>query len=215
MNADSYVNSIVKRIKCSSNKKKDIKQQLLADINVRIDNGEKFDDVIADMGSIKEIADSFNENISDIEKKRYSKNKLLKIVITCIAILVLLILLIYWILPKGVDISKSEYFVADEVENAMKTTVELIDADDYDVLKENAILQMQSILDNGTMGDAKKQISDNWGKRIEFGTVYMVEMVQLGRHYAVGEITVSYENVIVTYRLTYDESMKLAGVYMR
>lgn len=43
----------------------------------------------------------------------------------------------------------------------------------------------------------------------------MVEMAQGNQHFAVGEVTVAYENVSVTYRLTYDEDMLLAGLYVR
>ena len=45
--------------------------------------------------------------------------------------------------------------------------------------------------------------------------VYMAEVIQGGRHFAVGEMTVTYENVSATYRLTYDENMRLAGLYVR
>ena len=43
----------------------------------------------------------------------------------------------------------------------------------------------------------------------------MVELVQGNTHLAVGEITVTYENVSATYRLTYDKDMRLAGIYVR
>lgn len=215
MKADKYVSAIVRKIKCDGNKKKDIKNQLLTDINMRLNQGEKLEDVIAQMGSVKEIADSFNENISDAEKKRYSRNRVFKIVIACVVIFALLLCLVYWILPKSVNIENSKYFDANEVENAMKNTVELLDASDYAALKENAIPQMQSLLDADTMEAVKNQVSDNWGERNRFDNVYMVEMIQGNTHFAVGEITVSYENISVTYRLTYDVDMKLAGVYMR
>ena len=43
----------------------------------------------------------------------------------------------------------------------------------------------------------------------------MTEIVQGNTHMAVGEITVVYENITVTYRLSYDEEMRLAGLYVR
>lgn len=57
MTANQYVNTIAKRIKCSSNKKRDIKQQLLTDINLRLEQGERLEDIVAHMGTAKEIAD--------------------------------------------------------------------------------------------------------------------------------------------------------------
>lgn len=97
----------------------------------------------------------------------------------------------------------------------MKDTVELLDAGDYTSLRENAILQMQTVLNEESMGSAKKQISDDWGERLQFGNAYIAEIVQQNTHYAVGEITVTYDNVSVIYRLTFDENMLLAGIYMR
>ena len=74
---------------------------------------------------------------------------------------------------------------------------------------------MKSVLNAETMGKAKGALSDDWGERKQFGTVYMAELVQGNRHFAVGEITVTYENVSATYRLTYDENMRLSGIYVR
>ena len=74
---------------------------------------------------------------------------------------------------------------------------------------------MKSVLNAETMGKAKGALSDEWGERKQFGTVYMAELVQGNRHFAVGEITVTYENVSATYRLTYDEDMRLSGIYVR
>lgn len=215
MTVNQYVNAIANKIKCSGDKKKEIKQQLLTDINLRISQGEKPEDVMAQMGSVKEIADSFNENISDIEKKRYSRNKALKIVIPCVMAFVLLLCFGYWFIPKSYDIGKSEYFNAEDVEAAMKETVELLDAGEYETLQENSIAQIKSFLNAEAIEKGKSPISDDWGEREKFGTVYMVELVQCGSHFAVGEIMVSYENVVVTYRLTYDREMRLAGIYMR
>ena len=43
----------------------------------------------------------------------------------------------------------------------------------------------------------------------------MTEFIQMRKHLAIGEITVTYENISVTYRLSYDRDMKLAGIYIR
>lgn len=61
----------------------------------------------------------------------------------------------------------------------------------------------------------RRTLSDDWGERKQFGAVYMVEVIQGNSHLAVGEMTVTYENVSVTYRLTYDEDMRFAGIYVR
>lgn len=215
MNEKHYVNTIARKIKCGGKKKKEIKRQLLMDIHMREKQGERLEDVISQMGTAKEIADGFNENISAKEQKQYVRNKVLKIAASAAAVLAFLILLVHWMLPKSAAIEKSKYFNKEQVEAAMKETIELLDAGDYTALQEGAILQMQPLLNEEEMAEAKELLSDDWGERRQFGAVYMAELVQGGRHFAVGEITVTYENVSATYRLTYDKDMRLAGIYVR
>ena len=43
----------------------------------------------------------------------------------------------------------------------------------------------------------------------------MSEIRQRGQRYAVVQVAVMYENVEVTYTITFDENMKLAGLYMK
>lgn len=215
MNERQYVDAAARKIKCDRNKKKEIKKQLLTDIRMRTEQGERLEDILSQMGTPKEIADGFNETISVEEKKRYTRNKVLMVAVPVVGVLLCLILAVYWIFPKSVDISQSKYFDREQVEAAMKETVELLDEGDYDALQENAIPQMQAVLNAEEMEDAKSLLSDDWGERKLFGAVYMVELIQGNRHYAVGEMTVTYENVSTTYHLTYDQDMRLAGIYMR
>lgn len=215
MDANKYVNAIARKIKCGGKKKKEIKKQLMTDIDMRMKQGEQLEEIILQMGTAKEIADGFNENISSKEQKRYARYKVLKIVLPIVVVLVFLVLYGYWMLPKSYDIGQSECFDQEQVEAAMKETIELLDAGDYAALQESAIPQMQSLLNAETMDKAKGALSDDWGERKQFGTVYMAEVIQGNLHFAVGEITVAYENVSATYRLTYDEKMRLSGIYVR
>lgn len=215
MNEKQYINAIVRKIKCDGKRKKEIKKQLFTDIHMRISQGERLEEILSQMGTAKEIADGFNENISPKEKKQYVRNKMLRIIIPVVIVLILLILLVYWMVPKSVDIGQSKYFNKEQVEAAMKETIELLDAGDYITLQESAIPQMQFFLNAETMDDVKGMLSGDWGERKLFGAVYMAEVIQGNRHFAVGEITVTYENVSATYRLTYDEDMRLSGIYVR
>ena len=215
MNANQYVNAVIKKIKCNGKKKEEIKRQLLTDIDMRMRQGERLEEIISGMGSVQEIADGFNESISPTEQKKYRRNMALKIVIPIAVVLVLLSILIYWMFPKGRDIEQSKYFDKAQVEAAMKETVTLLDEGASDDLQENAIPQMQKFLDKAGIQKIKATMSDDWGQRQQFGAVYMTELVQGNQHLAIGEITVTYENISVIYRLTYDQDMKLAGLYVR
>lgn len=215
MNEKQYVNAITRKIKCSGTRKKDIKRQLSADIALRTRQGESLPDIMAQMGSVAEVANSFNESIPAAEQKQYSRNKLLKILLPIVLCFVLLLTAAYWMLPKSGDIAKSSYFDQDQVEAAMKRTIELLDDKDYAALLETSVPQMQSLLNEEAMQTVRNSIAGDWGSRIQFGNVYMAEINQKNQHFAVGEITVTYENVSVTYRLTYDQDMKFAGIYIR
>lgn len=215
MDAKKYANAVAGKVKCSGKKKKEIKKQLMMDIQMRMKQGEQLEEIISQMGTVKEIADGFNENISPKEQRQYVRNRVLKIAIPVIGVLLLLLLLVYWMIPKSFNIEKSGYFSRQQVEEAMKETIELLDAEDYAALQESALPQMQNLLTAETMDNAKALLSDHWGERKMFGTAYVVELVQGNRHFAVGEITVTYENVSATYRLTYDVDMRLSGIYVR
>lgn len=215
MDERQYVNAIARRIKCNGKKKKEIKRQLLADITMRTEQGEDFQEIISQMGTVKEIADGFNENISEKEIKQYIRNRVIKIALSVIAVIIILASILYWMLPKSFAIEQSKYFDKEQVEDAMRTTIELLDMQDYATIQENAIPQMQSVLNQETMENVRKQITEDWGQRESFGVLYTMELVQGNEHFAVGEVTVSYENATVTYRLTYDREMQLAGLFIR
>lgn len=86
------------------------------------------DDVIQQMGSASEIAESFNEDISEAERKKYRRAKRLKIFVSTAAVLALLAAGVSLYLPKSTPIEKSAYFQKDVVEACMKETVALLDA---------------------------------------------------------------------------------------
>ncbi len=215
MDEKSYVNAVARKLKCDGKRKREIKKQLLADIQARENQGERLEEIISRMGKAGEIADGFNENISLKEQRRYAGNKVLKIVIPIVLAVIFIGMAVFFMIPKTVDIEKSRIFDKEEVEAVMKETVELLDAEDYDALQKNATSGMQPLLNAETRENMRRTLSGDWGERRQFGAVYMVELIQGNRHFAVGEMTVTYENVSVTYRLTYDADMRFAGIYVR
>lgn len=153
-----------------------------------------------------------------MKEKQYVNGNIKKIRMAVLIALLLTLLsgLTYWKMPKGIEIEKSKYFNASQVEEAMKRTVEQLDAGEFETLQENAISEMSAFLNYEEWQKAKSMIlEESWGERKEFGTVSLAEVAQGNTHYAVGEITVTYEKVSATYRLTYDQNMRLAGLYVR
>ena len=91
MTTENYVNEIVKQLKCSRRKRKEIKQQLLSDIAAAIENGETAAAIMARMGSAKEAAAEFNQNLSPTEQKHFSRSRKIKAVSSIIIVLALLL----------------------------------------------------------------------------------------------------------------------------
>lgn len=219
MKAETYVDKIVKQMQCSKSKKEEIRKQLLGDIRERVAAGESEEAVIAQMGTVEELAQEFNESFSAKERKRSRKSRSTKMIIITILVIIGLFAiataLLYWMLPKGTDISESSTFVKEQVEARVEEVINLLDDGAYDTLAENATEQMAGVLNDEDMDAAKQLVGDDWGARVELGTIYMQEVEQRGVHYVITQVAASYENVTVTYTITFDENMKLAGIYMK
>lgn len=219
MKAETYVDKIVKQMQCSKSKKEEIRKQLLGDIRERVAAGESEEAVIAQMGTVEELAQEFNESFSAKERKHSRKSRSTKMIIITILVIIGLFAiataLLYWMLPKGTDISESSTFVKEQVEARVEEVINLLDDGAYDTLAENAMEQMAGVLNDEDMDAAKQLVGDDWGARVELGTIYMQEVEQQGVHYVITQVAASYENVTVTYTITFDENMKLAGIYMK
>lgn len=219
MKTETYVDKIVKQMQCSKSKKEEIRKQLLGDIRERVVAGESEEAVIAQMGTVEELAQEFNESFSAKERKRSRKSRSTKMIIITILVIIGLFAiataLLYWMLPKGTDISESSTFVKEQVEARVEEVINLLDDGAYDTLAENATEQMAGVLNDEDMDAAKQLVGDDWGARVELGTIYMQEVEQQGVHYVITQVAASYENVTVTYTITFDENMKLAGIYMK
>ena len=217
MTAETYVKQIVKKVKCDKKRKLDIEKQLLYEIEERTGAGENLQDILSEMGTVEEIAAGFNEGISEAERKRYRRKTLVKILVSIIVILLALIAVAAWYLPKVNNIGSGDgdVFKSAEVEEKLVEVITLLDEDDYESLQAVSTSRMASVLTKDYMSAAKQQLSEEFGGRTSVGTIYMQEVRQMGQCFAVCYVTVTYENVSVVYTITFDEDMKLAGLYMR
>lgn len=216
MSAEQYVNIIIKKIKCSKKKRNEIKQQLLSDISISLENGESLERIMARMGSVDAVAREFNQNMSQEELLEYKKSKGTKTILSVAVILFILVCLGYWAVPKSAEIGKSGVFEEAAVEQQVQKVVQELDANDFKALKEESTDDMQSLLNEENIDSARAEVSaDDWGALQSFGNAYMAEKKQRGQLYVVVEVNVAYENIGVTYTLAFDDEMKLAGLYMR
>lgn len=216
MTVKKYVNAITRRVKCSREKREEIRRQLSSDISAAIENGETPEQVMERMGAVEDVVNEFNQNLSDQEQKIYKKNRRIRIICEIVAVIVLLSFGVYRSMPKSTEIGTSGVFEKSVVEDTAKQVIENLDAGDFDALKEMAAGTMKDAISAESLAEAKKQISDSgFGEFVSFGQPYMIELEQKGEMFAIAQIAVSYENTSITYTITFDKDMKLSGLYMK
>ena len=215
MKAEKYVKDVIKKVKCGRKQKKNISQQLLSEITSEVEAGETLENVLKRMGPAQDTAAEFNENLSEEDVKKYKREKRTKIIILILIIIGLLFSTVYCLLPKTSSIEESNTFNADAVKQQMVTVVELLAEEDYAKLRELSVDSMKNTMTKEVIDSAKKGIGDNWGTLKTVDVRYTAEIKQLGKTYVVSEVNAMYENVSVTYTISLDKDMRIAGLYMK
>lgn len=215
MNAEKYANSIVKKIKCSRKKRAEIRKQILSDISIHTQNGEPLETIMDSMGTPEEIAGEFNRDLSEGERKAYKTGRIVKIILAILAMLFLLAGYAWWIFPKASEIGSSGKFTQEALEDKVTSVILLLDQNDFETLKMDASVEMQSVLEQESIDKARAVIGGDWGAMQAVGTIYAQEVKQHGKLYAVTQTVVIYSNVDVVYTISFDENMKLAGIYIK
>lgn len=214
MTAEKYVNEIIRKLRCSKEKRIEIKQQLLSDISVALENGEVLEEIVKRMGSVEEVVREFNQNLPEEEEKTYRKRKKKMIFLGVVFVVAIAIVVGYWFWPKVVLLEDST-FKKEIVEEQVKLVIEELDNKQFEALKEHAIEEMQDVLTQDTFDSIKKQIAEDWGEIQSVGTIYMAVIKQKNQQFVVTQVVVVYKNVSVTYTITFDKDMKLAGIYIK
>ena len=215
MTAEQYVNDISSRIKCSGTRRKEIKKELMSEINAHIEEGMSLEEALSQMGTASDVADGYNDNMPESEKKKYSAGRTLALLIPICLFLFILIGGVIFVIPRQKDISKSKYFSRDEVVSHLQKDIGLLNSGDYENLRAGSSEAMKNVLKDGLMESIQQQTGGDWGSFVSFGEDQIVELSQAGQLYAVAEIKAEYEKISVTYRITYDKDMMLSGLYVR
>lgn len=215
MKAETYAGKVARRVKCSGKKRREIKRQFLSDIAARQEDGESLEEIFQDMGTPAEAARELNADLPKRERSAYTRNLVVKILCVMLVVLTILFGFVYWLLPKGYEIGYSGNFTQEAVETQAMTAIELLNAEDYEALQAISTERMQTALNAETMEGAKGMLGSDWGAFTGYGNRYIQGLRQMGRDYAIVQITANYENVNVTYTITFDEDFRLSGFYMR
>lgn len=212
---EKYIKQILKRLKCSKNRRMEIKKQLEADIAERKENGRTETEIQKEMGTPAEVAAEFNEGFSGQEGKKYKKERWIKRLSVCGVAAVCLGSLLYWIFPKQSAIEESRIFEKEEVLQDTEEMITLFGEKDYEALRTHSTDRLKSSMTAEVLEPAKEMLGEDWGDFQSFGKSYIAEIRQMGKRMAVVQMNVAYEHASVTYTLSFDEDGRLAGFYMK
>ncbi len=215
MTAEKYVNAVIRRVKCSGKQRRELRQQLLSDISAAREQGEQMNEILERMGSIDTVAKEFNENLPEQEQKKFRRTRMTCILSAALLLLVCLALVAWWLSPKYAEIGSDGRFQEQEITARLSEVVQMLNENDYASLREQCIPVMERVLTEETFKPIKEQISKDWGAFQSLGKPYMAEMTQQGKVFAVVQVSAIYENISVTFTITFDSDMRLAGLYMR
>ena len=115
----------------------------------------------------------------------------------------------------GAAFGSSGLFTQETVEAQSREIIQLLNAEDYEALKDCTDVRIQKILTQEVIEEAKKQAGTDWGEFQQFGKCYMSEQKLQGKTRAVVQINAAYENIGITYTLFFNEDMKLSGLYIK
>ena len=215
MTAEKYVNAVIRRVKCSGKQRRELRQQLLSDISAAREQGEQINEILERMGSIDTVAKEFNENLPEQEQKKFRRTRMTCILSAVLLLLVFLAVVAWWLIPKYAEIGSDGRFQEQKITARLSEVVQMLNENDYASLREQSIPVMERVLNEETFKPIKEQISKDWGTFQSLGKPYMVEMTQQGKVFAVVQVSAIYENISVTFTITFDPDMRLAGLYMK
>lgn len=216
MKEESYITAIVKKLKCSTPKRKEIKKNLEADIAEAMKKGETMEDIVKRMGSAPEVAAEFNANFSEQEKKLYKRGTCQKTIGIVAGVLILLVILGWYALPKGYSLEEKGNFQKEELIHTAKTAVAYFSAQDDEALAQMCSREEMADAITGENGqEIRAMFSEDWGEPASYGNPYTAEIVQFGTSVGVVQMTVAYEDFSATYTISVDKNGKLAGFYIK
>lgn len=216
MTADTYVNRIVRKIKCGQRERTEMKKQLSSDIAAALEQGETLEQIMQRMGEAKAVAEEINFNLPVQSVKKYEKNRHRRLVIGVLAMILLVTgCLVWWYVPKAAQIDENSIFDGAVVEAQTKQVILYLNEKKYDTLQQMSNEQMQAYVTKELLEQACSEVSKDWGAFRDFSSVQMTEVEQQGMRYVVAAVNASYEKVAVSFTVSFDQDMKLAGLYMR
>lgn len=211
MTAKQYVEDVGSFLRCRKSKKREIKKQLLSNINDAVEKGESLEEVLGRMGLAWETALQYNDSFSKAEKKAAKREKRLKNWSILLLIIAVVAGFAYSKLPKWRDINESPIFQREQLQTAAEEIIRLYSGNEFEAVAECVNDGMGKVLNASTLQYMKEQFSADFGTFTEIKNMSFDLAEYEGKQFALVQAGVSYENVSVSYVMVFDEEMKLSN----
>ena len=149
MNKESYVKAVAKRLTCSKARQAEFVRDLESDIAAALSAGETWEQVESRMGDPRQVAQEFNEDLSEAERAAGKKRKRTKTIAIVAAVAVVMVAIIgaatWWVSPKTAPAGQSSHQTEQQVIERAQEVVALLDAGDYETLQSMSIDEMKVV----------------------------------------------------------------------
>lgn len=213
MNEEKYIREVLKQLNCSKKDKLKIKEDLKSDLQLALESGKTWQEIQESLGSPLDYANELNEEFAYSPKK--SRKKL---IITIICIVIIVILAIVWafnyFIPKTYPLSDSTIFKKDELQVQVDEVIDDLNNENYSALKIISSDELKAHINKKELNKAKATLG-NLGTYQKITNQEFYEVKAQGQTYALIEVVALYDVRSVTYTISFNEEMELAGIYMK
>lgn len=152
-----------------------------------------------------------------MKQKKLDKRKILVVVVAIIAaFLVIAALLFKWQYPQSTDFGTSGKFQEEEVKAVATEVTALFSEQEYEkIMTDYAGEVLLKDADAEDLKYAATTANADWGTFKEITSITLGELERAGNLYAVAEVQAVYENATITLTFSFDENLKLSGVYIQ
>ena len=213
MNKERYMSVFKKSLGCNKEKKNLICEELDADIQEAMKNGESWSDIQERLGEPHVLANEFNENLG-VKNSSPKKKVWIYIGIVVIGLLLAGFFYINSLIPQVSNIGTSGYFQQSEVEKQSLDIVFNLSQRNYQAIHDISNQELQGALSQERLETAVNGLGDI-GEFEKITSQNYTEVTQKGEVNVVGELVALYDQRSVTYTISFDKDMKLSGLYMK
>ncbi len=161
-------------------------------------------------------APSNTEIWDSVVRKKKSKSKWIYIILAFVLVVFLAVIFLPRLIPRPDAIGTSGLYTEQEVQAKADEILGLLVNEEYEnILSNYSTDDLKAALTASEIQSSKEKMSPDWGAFSAYGEKNEFEVEDKDIVYAVVQAQVIYLNKTVLYTLYFDESMQLAGLYMR